>query len=70
MEHAGLGTHGPHTGRYSFLLLDENSEHPEFENTLFIPFDYRTPPAPNAVGCEVDGTFFLLFNELQKERHP
>jgi len=53
-----------------FMLLDENGEHPEFENALFIPFDYRTPPAPNAVGCEVDGTFFLLFNDLQKERHP
>lgn len=37
---------------------------------MFIPFDDRTPPALNAVGCEMDGTFFWLFNDLQKERYP
>jgi len=51
-----------------FSLVDEPGDDLEFERALFISFDYRTPPTPNAVGCEVDGTFLLLFNDLQKER--
>ena len=35
------------------------------EYSMFIPFDFTHPPARNFVGCQVDGTFFLLFNHVE-----
>jgi len=42
---------------------------PEFEKALFIPFEACISPAPDAAEFEVDSTFFLLFDDIQKEPH-
>ncbi len=53
---------------YECHTYDENYENPDLVNGMFLPFDYRCPPAEQFVGCEVDGTFFLLYNHLTKDQ--
>ena len=48
-----------------FFGSGEDIERSNPENAMFIPFDYQYPPAKKFVGCEVDGTFFLLFNHVE-----
>ncbi len=48
-----------------FFGSGEDIERSNPENAMFILFDYQYPPAKKFVGCEVDGTFFLLFNHVE-----
>lgn len=51
-----------------FFDSGEDVEDSNPENAMFIPFDHQYPPAEKFVGCEVDGTFFLLFNHVELPR--
>jgi len=47
------------------LVFDEDGEdETPHVFTLLAPYEYDFPPALNYVGCEVDGTFFLLYNYI------
>ena len=47
-----------------FTTYDENEEYPELQSSMFIPYNYGHAPAENYIGCEVDGTFFLIYNHV------
>lgn len=52
----------------AYSRFDGNYESKELENGIFIPYDYSYPPAEYFVGCEVDGTFYLLYNHMTRDQ--
>lgn len=53
-----------------FTTYDENWEYPELQSSIFLPFDYTYTPAENFTGCEVDGIFFLIYNNMSVNIGP